>query len=110
MANGQPAVMLVVWRQPGANIIATADRVRATLPQLQAAISQAIKLTVVLDRTTTFRASLQDVEKTLNLCAARRCVRVALSPQSARNIYLRRCCSALTDWHVRSHVPAELQP
>jgi len=67
MANGQPAVTLVIWRQPGANIIATADRVRATLPQLRAAISQAINLTVVLDRTTTIRASLRDVEKTLIL-------------------------------------------
>ena len=67
MANGQPAVTLVIWRQPGANIIATADRVRATLPQLRAAISQAINLTVVLDRTTTIRTSRRDVEKTLIL-------------------------------------------
>src|SRR5881628_533603 len=67
MANGKPSVLLVIWRQPGANIIQTVDRIRATLPQLQAAIPQAIKLSVVLDQTTTIRASVRDVEGTLVL-------------------------------------------
>jgi len=67
MANGQSSVMLVIWRQPGANIIETVDRIRAALPQFQAAIPQSIKLTTVLDRTTTIRASLHEVEKTLVL-------------------------------------------
>src|SRR5262245_9561041 len=67
MANGQPSVLLVIWRQPGANIIETVDRIRATLPQLRAVIPQTITLTVVLDRTTTIRASLHDVERTLVL-------------------------------------------
>jgi len=63
--NGRPSVLLVVTRQPGANIIETVDRVRALLPQLQAAVPQAIKLDVALDRTPTIRASLADVERTL---------------------------------------------
>ena len=65
LANGKPAVLIIVFRQPGANIIATVDRVRAALPQLKASISPAIDLNVVLDRTTTVRASVADIEVTL---------------------------------------------
>jgi len=65
LANGKPGVLIIVFRQPGANIIATVDRVRAALPQLQASISPAIDLSVVLDRTTTVRASVKDIELTL---------------------------------------------
>ena len=65
LANGQPAVLMVVFRQPGANIIGAVDRVRATLPQLQASIPPTVKLQVVMDRTTTIRASVNDVQRTL---------------------------------------------
>ena len=65
LANGKPAVLIMIYRQPGANIIETVDRVRGLLPQLQAAISQAIQLSVMIDRTTTIRASIADVELTL---------------------------------------------
>ena len=65
MVDGTPSVMIIIFRQPGANIIATVDRVLADLPQLQASISSAIKMSVVLDRTTTIRASVNDVEITL---------------------------------------------
>jgi multidrug efflux pump len=65
--NGKPAVLLVIFRQPGANIIDTVDRVRATLPQLAATIPSAIASTVVLDQTMTIRASVHDVERTLVL-------------------------------------------
>ncbi len=65
LANGKRAVLLVVFRQPGANIIETVDNVRALLPQLQASIPPAIKLSVVLDRTTTIRASFLDVQLSL---------------------------------------------
>src|SRR5258708_34980967 len=64
-ANGKPAVLIIVFRQPGANIIATVDRVRAEIPQLQASIPAAIKLEVVLDRTATVRASVSDIERTM---------------------------------------------
>jgi len=63
--NGMPAVLVVVFRQPGANIIDTVDRVRAALPQLAASIPSAIQWTVVLDQTTTIRASVNEVERTL---------------------------------------------
>jgi multidrug efflux pump len=65
LANGKPAVLLIVFRQPGANIIATVDRVRAALPQLKLSISPAIDTSIVLDRTTTVRASVADIERTL---------------------------------------------
>ncbi len=64
-ANGKPSVLLIIRRQPGANIIETVDRIRALLPQLHAVIPSAIDLTVVMDRTPTIRASLREVERTL---------------------------------------------
>jgi multidrug efflux pump len=63
--NGKPAVLVIVYRTPGANIIDTVDRIRAALPSLKASIPAAIDLTIVLDRTTTIRASVRDVERTL---------------------------------------------
>ncbi|MDE2117140.1 MAG: multidrug efflux RND transporter permease subunit [Betaproteobacteria bacterium] len=63
--NGKPAVMMILRRQPGANIIETVDRVRALLPQLGASIPGAIDLNVVMDRTPTIRGSLREVERTL---------------------------------------------
>ena len=65
LANGKPAVLLIIFRQPGANVIATVDRIRAVLPQLQASISPAVDMQVVMDSTTTIRASVHDVEITL---------------------------------------------
>jgi multidrug efflux pump len=65
--NGKPAISLIIFRQPGANIIATVDRIRALMPQLQAEIPAAMKLAISLDRTTTIRASVRDVELTLSL-------------------------------------------
>jgi multidrug efflux pump len=65
IANGKPGVLIILFRQPAANIIATVDRVRALLPQLRASIPGAIDLSVMIDRTTTIRASIADVETTL---------------------------------------------
>jgi multidrug efflux pump len=65
LANGKPAVLIIIFRQPGANIIETVDRVREALPQLQASISPAIGMDIVLDRTATIRASVRDIELTL---------------------------------------------
>ena len=65
LANGRPAVLLVIFRQPGANIIDTVDGVRRLLPELGAAIPPAITMSVVMDQTQTIRASLHDVELTL---------------------------------------------
>jgi multidrug efflux pump len=63
--NGKPAVVMMVTKQPDANIIDTVDRIRAVLPQLQASVPPAMKLVVSQDRTTTIRASVHDVERTL---------------------------------------------
>ncbi|MBI5523384.1 MAG: multidrug efflux RND transporter permease subunit [Desulfarculus sp.] len=63
--NGVPAVTMIVFRQPGANIIETVDSVREILPQLEASLPGSVKLSVVLDRTPPIRASLRDVELTL---------------------------------------------
>jgi multidrug efflux pump len=65
LSNGKRAVIIIIFRQPGANIIQTVDNVLNLLPQLQASISPAIKIDVVSDRTTTVRASLRDIEITL---------------------------------------------
>ncbi len=65
--NGKRAIVLVIFRQPGANIIDTVDRIRSELPSIQASIPQGIDTTIVLDRTTTIRASVSDVERTLVL-------------------------------------------
>jgi multidrug efflux pump len=64
-ANGQPSILVIVSKAPGANIIDTVDRIRAALPSLKASIPAAINLTVVLDQTTTIRASVHVVEEAL---------------------------------------------
>jgi multidrug efflux pump len=63
--NGKPSVLIVIFRQPGANMIATADRVAAALPFLKASLPASINLVIGLDRTTTVRASVADVQRTL---------------------------------------------
>jgi multidrug efflux pump len=65
LANGEPAVLVILYRQPGANIIETVDRVTALIPTLKASIPTDIDMKVAIDRTTTIRASLRDVERTL---------------------------------------------
>ena len=67
IANGKNAVLLIIFRQSASNMIETVDRIRSLLPQLQASISPAIKLNIVLDRTGTIRASIHDVQFTLLL-------------------------------------------
>ncbi len=65
--NGIPSVTVIIFRQPGANIIQTNNRIRAELPAIEASIPQGIKTTIVLDRTTTIKASVTDVERSLIL-------------------------------------------
>src|SRR6201997_1154023 len=64
LATGKPAVLLILYRQPGANIISTVDAVKALVPTLRASISPAIDIGVGVDRSTTIRTSLRDVERT----------------------------------------------
>ncbi len=65
LVNGQPGIVIPIFRQPGANIIETVDRVKALLPYLQSSIPPSIHLSVLMDRTTTIRASVKDIEGTL---------------------------------------------
>ncbi|PYU07066.1 MAG: multidrug transporter subunit MdtB, partial [Acidobacteria bacterium] len=69
-ANDQPAVIVNIQRQPGANIIAVVDRVKKLLPQLQASLPAAVNVQVLTDRTTTIRASVADVQFELMLTVA----------------------------------------
>jgi multidrug efflux pump len=69
-ANGRPSVMVIIFRQPGANIIDTVDRIRAELPVLKASIPQSIDVRVAMDQTVTIRASVHDVERSLLISVA----------------------------------------
>ena len=65
LSNGQPSVLVILFRQPGANIIDTIDSVKAALPHLEAAMPADVKVTIAIDRSTTIRQSLHDTELTL---------------------------------------------
>jgi multidrug efflux pump len=67
MSNGNPSVQLIIFRQPGANIIEAVEAIKSELPMLSASIPQSIKINVMSDRTITIRASLLDSESTLLL-------------------------------------------
>lgn len=92
MSNNRPAVLLILNKAPGANIIKTVDTVRSLLPQLRASIAPAINVDVVMDRTPTIRASIKEVQRTLAIAfglvivvvfAFLRNVRAALLPAVA---------------------------
>jgi multidrug efflux pump len=70
MANGRPSVLVIIYRQPGANVIETADRVQALLPALSASIPNAIDVHVAMERTTTIRGSLRDTGRALAIAVA----------------------------------------
>jgi multidrug efflux pump len=70
MANGKPAVLIIISRQPNANIIETVDRVKEMLPELRASIPQDVTLDMTMERTITIRASLREVERTLTIAVA----------------------------------------
>ena len=69
-ANGRPSVMVIIFRQPGANIIDTVDRIRAELPVLKASMPQSIDMNIAMDQTVTIRASVHDVERSLLISVA----------------------------------------
>lgn len=70
LINNKRAVLVILYRQPGANIIETIDRVKSMLPQLQAALPADVQITPTADRSTTIRASLHDTELTLVIAVA----------------------------------------
>jgi multidrug efflux pump len=67
LTNGKPAVLVILYRQPGANMVETVDSIRAALPALRAALPPSIQLIIANDRTTSIRTSLHDVERTMML-------------------------------------------
>jgi multidrug efflux pump len=84
LSQGKPAVLVIVYRQPGANIIDTVDSVKAAIPQLMAAMPKDVDLLIANDRTTTIRTSLHDTEMTLLLAVGLVTVVVFLFLRSAR--------------------------
>lgn len=68
--NGKKGILLVIFKQPGANVIETVDNIKAALPRLKAAIPPSINVSVIMDRTLTIRASVEDVQFTLVLSIA----------------------------------------
>ncbi len=103
-AKGRRAVLLILYRQPGANIIETVDSVRALLPRLRASIPAAIDLEVVLDRTPTIRGSLREVQRTLSIAVGLvimvvflflRRIRAALIPSIAVPVSLIGTCGIM---------------
>jgi multidrug efflux pump len=87
-ANGKPSVLVIVWRQPNANIIETVDRIYAVLPQLKAAIPQSIDVRVAMDQTTSIRASVKDVERTLIISVTLVVLVVFLFLRNARTTFI----------------------
>jgi multidrug efflux pump len=69
-SDGKPSVVLIVFKQPQANVIDTVDRIKQMLPSLQASVPAAMKLTIMMDRTITIRASVSDVERNLLISIA----------------------------------------
>jgi multidrug efflux pump len=84
LAQGKPAVLVILFRQPGANIIDTVDSVKAAIPQLMAAMPRDMDLLIANDRTTTIRSSLHDTEMTLLIAVALVTLVVFLFLRSAR--------------------------
>jgi multidrug efflux pump len=70
LANGKPAALIIIFRQPGANIIETVDRIREAQPELHALLPADVTLTPVLDQTVTIRSSVADVEHALMISVA----------------------------------------
>jgi multidrug efflux pump len=86
--NGKPSILLFVFRQPGANIIDTVERVKALLPQLKASVPAGIDMTVAMERTTTIRASLREAERSLTLAVLLVILVVYLFLRDARAILI----------------------
>ena len=84
LADGKPAVLLVLHRQPGANVIDVVDRIRALIPEMEASIPASIRIIQTNDRTETIRASLRDVERTLLIAIVLVVLVVFLTLRNAR--------------------------
>ena len=109
--NLTPAVIVNVQRQPGANIIAVVDRIKALMPRLQASLPASVKVQILTDRTTTIRASV--VRRAVRADADGRAGRDGHLPVPAQPVgddHSEHRGAALADRHVRRDVSARLQP
>ncbi len=88
LSQGKPAVLVIVYRQPGANIIDTVDSVKADIPQLMAAMPRDVDLLIANDRTTTIRSSLHDTERTLLIAVGLVTIVVFLFLRSVRATFI----------------------
>ena len=110
-ANRTPAVILNIQRQPGSNVIAVVDGIKALLPRLQAAMPAAVDVTVLSDRTTTIRASVADVEFELGLAVALVVLVIFLFLRNLPATLIPSLVgAALAGGHPGGDVPAGLQP
>ncbi len=103
--NGQPAVVVDIQRQPGANVVETVQRIQRELPRLQRAFPAGVELTVVHDATNTIRASIRDVQFTLVLSVALVILVVFIFLRTIRaTIIAGRRAAAVAHRHLRRHV------
>ena len=87
-ANGKPSVLVIIYRQPGANIIDTVDLIRSVLPLIQSSIPRSIDVKVAMDQTVTIRASVSDTEKTLIISVILVILVVFVFLRSARTTFI----------------------
>jgi multidrug efflux pump len=87
-ANGKPSVLVIIFRQPQANIVETVDRVRSVLPQMRASIPAAIDMMVIMDRTITIRGSVHDVQITMSISIALVIMVVFIFLRSVRTTFI----------------------
>ncbi len=111
LSNGQPSVLVILFRQPGGNIIDTIDGVKAELPHLQAALPADMNVSIAIDRSTTIRSSLHDTETD---AGDRRHPghhgRVSVSARYPRHRHPERRGAGVAARHVRRDVSVGLQP
>ena len=109
--NGEPAVIVLVTRQPGANVIDVVDGVRALLPELQAQLPQDVQLQVASDSTNSIRSSLHEIEVTLLISIVLVVLVVSAFLRSARATIIPAVATVVSLLgHLWRHVPARFQP
>jgi hypothetical protein len=107
--NGKPSVNMIIFRQPGANIITTVDAVKAAIPSLQATIPRGEHLITILDRTLTIRASVSDIERTLIISVVLVIAGgLPFSAQRPCDVHSGRGGSGVADRNLRGHVSVRL--
>ena len=109
--NTTPAVIMNIQRQPGANIISVVDRIKTLLPQLRASLPASVQVEILTDRTTTIRASVEDVQFELDADrGSGRDGHLPFPSKSGSHHHPQHRCASFPGRHIRRNVPARLQP